>query len=216
MTTLCKLTTQENTTHGGCLWGDGVTHTADGNGALCSDHWVHAYTHPLLAVLLNPIHGNFANPKLWECEGDVGKSDYGLKVGCTRLTTLREIALPVVTLEQRIRFGIGCAWAVCTNEHWRTWASMWLDGTDRTWAAAEAAAKAASAADAEAKAAKAARAAAWSAEEAKAAWAADAEAKAARAAAWSAEEAAIPLDLVALAEWSVSSETYPSHTGETG
>jgi hypothetical protein len=194
MTTLCKLTNQDNTTRNNCLWGENITHTADGNGELCSKHWVHAYTHPLLAVLLNPIHGNFANPKLWECEGDVGKSDYGLKVGCTRLTTLREIALPVVTLEQRIRFGIGCAWAVCTNEHWRTWASMWLAGTDRTWAAAEAmaAARAVGAAKAaKAAAAYAAAAAAWAAEEA-------------------AAEAAIPLDLVALAEWSVSDETYPA------
>jgi len=43
---------------------------------LCSSSWFHCYDHPLLAVLLNPIHANFKNPLLFEVEVD-GNLIYG-------------------------------------------------------------------------------------------------------------------------------------------
>ena len=136
---LYKLTDQDFTTHGCCLWGEGFTHTADGLGELCTKHWLHAYEHPSLAVFMNPAHGGFCNPILWECDGIVGATDYGLKVGCTVLTSLRQIPLPVVTIEQCVRFAIVCAVSVYQEPSFISWATNWLDKTDRSKEAAAAA-----------------------------------------------------------------------------
>ena len=128
---LYKLTNQENETFNQTKWGENVSHETDGTGGLCGSGWLHAYTHPLLAVMLNPIHGNFINPKLWECEGEIGLNDRGLKVGCKKLTTTKEIPLPNITLEQKVRFAILCGKQTCRNKKWNEWADKWLNGKDR-------------------------------------------------------------------------------------
>lgn len=143
MTKLYKLTDVNVRTHGGCQWGEGIEHTANGKGILCDKGWLHAYTHPLLAVLLSPIHVDFNNPKLWEAEGEIRKTDNGLKVGCIRLRTIKQIPLPKVTTEQRVRFAILCAMEVYTSPEWVEWAQNWLSGKDRTVETATKAAKAA-------------------------------------------------------------------------
>ena len=129
---LYKLTDQEGRTKNNTQWGDGVTHTAPGTGDLCSSGWLHAYTDPLLAILLNPGHANISEPRLWEVEGEVGATDHGLKVGCTSMTTVREIPVPVITIEQRILFSILCALEVCQDEKFKTWADRWMSGEDRS------------------------------------------------------------------------------------
>jgi len=211
MTTCYKLTRQNNTTYNNCLWGEGITHETDGIGRLCGAGWLHAYSHPLLAVFLNPIHADIENPKLWECIGE-GEylNDNGLKCGFTRLTTVKEISLPEVTTEQRIAFAILCAMEVCGDPEWSTWADNWLRGNDRTETAARAAYWAADADLVAYWAAGAARAAAESACEAAseaASEAARAAARAARAADWAAGEAAdwaadvaADLDLISIAK----------------
>ncbi len=172
---LYKLTKQDHTTYGGMKWGPGVSHRATGDkaGGLCTSGYIHAYTDPNLAVLLNPIHGNFSNPVLWEGEGKIYETD-GLKVGCRQFTTVKEIKLPKFTTDQKIAFAIFCAQEVYDNEEYKKWAVDWLSGKDRsaraaTWAATRVAAWAA----------------AWAAEDA--AWAAWA---ATRIAAWATEDAA--------------------------
>jgi len=142
MTKLYKLTDKNGQTYGGMQWGEDVTHCAPGNGELCSATYIHAYTHPLLAVLLNPIHAKFSDPILWESDGVVEKEDKGLKVGCTRLTTMKKIEIPNITTTQNIAFAILCAKAVCSSFEWNKWADDWLDGIDRTEFAADVAAKA--------------------------------------------------------------------------
>lgn len=101
MTKLYKLTTQDFKTRPGksneCLWGEGVTHVGTGEGELCGPGYIHAYEHPLLAVLLNPIHANYVNPVMWECEGGIAKRDGQLKVGCVSLTTLKRVLLPKIS-----------------------------------------------------------------------------------------------------------------------
>lgn len=139
MTLLYKLTTPEHTTLNNTLWGENVEHTASGIGELCSTAFLHAYTHPLLAVLLNPIHADISSPVLWECDGNVIKNDRGLKVGCDRLKTIRIIPLPEITIAQKIAFGILCAKEVTTDTKWHEWANKWLSGEDRTTKAAYAA-----------------------------------------------------------------------------
>src|SRR5574341_593084 len=148
---LYKLTDENDCTHGSTQWGPNVTHTATGQGELCGPGWIHAYTHPLLAVLLNPIHADFRQPHLWEATGKIGKTDHGLKVGCRSLTTRRQLPLPAITTEQHVRFAILCALVVYRDATFCKWADDWLCGRDRSAAAAWAAEAAAAAAEAAAK-----------------------------------------------------------------
>ena len=143
MTIYYKLTDAAGQTHDNTQWGPGVRHEATGplDGPLCSSSWIHVYTDPLLAVLLNPIHAQFERPQCWEVQIDgETKPDHGLKVGARGVTTTREIPLPDVTLDQRVRFGIICALAVYTSKAFAQWAHAWLDGSERSEAAAGAAA----------------------------------------------------------------------------
>ncbi len=209
---LCKLTDSKDKTRNNTQWGENITHTATGKGDLCSNGWIHYYDSPLLAVLLNPIHGDFSNPHLWKIKvGKKVKKDHGLKYGSNSVTTIYRIDLPKITTEQRIIFGILCSMAVYKNKKFTQWGKHWIDGTDRSraaaWAAAEAAEAAARAsarasARAAAKAAWAARASARAAAEAAARAAAEASARAsARAAAEAVAEAAA---WAARAAWAVA------------
>ena len=143
MSTLYKLTDSDGKTLNGTQWGPGVSHSGTGKGGLCGPGWIHAYEHPLIAVLLNPIQADFENPRLWEAKGEIGLRDGQLKCGCKTLTTVREIPLPEITTEMRVRFAILCAKEVCADLSWNAWADKWLSGGDRTQAAASAATEAA-------------------------------------------------------------------------
>ena len=129
-----KLTDKNGQTRSQTQWGPGVSHSAKGDCGqpLCSDGWMHFYTNPLIAVLMNPIHAEFKSPKLWECETSGEELHEALKSGCKTLTTIEEIPLPEITLNQKIAFGILCAKEVCTDEAWNQWADRWLNGEDRT------------------------------------------------------------------------------------
>ena len=135
---LYKLTNAQGRTRGRMQWGAGVTHTAIGSPdqPLCSSGFIHAYESPLLAILLNPIHANFSDPLLWEAEGDIVKRDGQLKCGCRALTTKRQIPLPMITTEQRVRFAILCAKQVYKKAPFVLWADNWLQGIDRSYTAA--------------------------------------------------------------------------------
>ena len=203
-----KLTSATLTTHGGYRWAPGEWHESPGTGGLCSAGWLHWYHDPLLAVLMDPIHAAFGpTARLWEAEADGEvRDDHGLKGGSTRLRLVREIPLPVVTAEQRVRFAIFCAQAIIGDRcpAWSAWAERWLSGEDRTAAAAEAAEARAAAVAAAAEAAEAAEAAVAAATAAAAAVrAAEVAAEAAVGAAWAAAEAGAPLDLPALARKAV-------------
>ncbi len=198
-----KLTDKDDRTYGGCQWGKDVTHKASGKGELCTAGWIHYYSDPVLALFLDPHHGSFGYAAhLWEVavSGKI-KTDRGLKFGTTELTTVERLRKKRITKEHRIRFAILCAKEVCHDEAWNKWADAWLEGTDRTHAAAAAAAPYAVAA-----AYASAYAAAANAASVYAAYAADAYASAADAAAANAAHAAADaayaaddIDLVAIA-----------------
>ena len=135
--------TQNNT-----QWGENVTHEATGDikQDLCSDAWIHAYTHPLLAVFMNPVHARIKNPILWEGKGEGEAKFESEKCGFRKFTTLRQIPLPEVTDVQKIAFGILCAKEVYKDLSWNQWADKWLSGEDRTKSSADAAADAAASA----------------------------------------------------------------------
>lgn len=160
-TRMFKLTNQNKCSFGGTQWAEGSTHHAPGEGELCTAGWIHVYDSALKAVFMNPIHAAFENPVLWECEvwGNTKADAANLKHGVQHCTTLRQVPLPGLTIEQRIEIAIRVTLCVYEDPAFQSWAESWLSGLDRTEAAAEAAAKAAWAAGA----AGAVGAAAWAA-----------------------------------------------------
>ena len=124
-------------------WGPGVEHTAPG-GRLCTDEVIHAYRDPLLAMFMDPVHGEYTKQPgwlLWRCDVDVCDDD-GTKLGCTRVRTEEQIAPPQLTTNQRVRAAILLALEVASEPDFAHWARAWLDGSDRTHDAAKAAAAA--------------------------------------------------------------------------
>jgi len=209
--TIYKLTDMNMKTYRRYPWTLGKWNRTSGKGTLCGPGWLHAYTSPVLAELLNPIHANFREYRLFrgEASGPV-ISDSGLKVGYTSMRITEELPRLHITTENRIRFGIACACKVYTSAEYQAWAGRWVSGADRTetaaWAAAEAAERAAE--TAAWAAAEAAGVAAEAAEEA-----AEAAEVAAEAAAWAAVEAAevaaetaVGLPLCDLATWAVGND----------
>lgn len=154
---LYKLTTQDNMTQNNTLWGPGVTHAAkESGGGLCSGSWIHAYSHPLVAIIMNPNHANIKNPKLWLASGNPGCHGGQLKLGCKTLTTVRELSLPKISTEHLIVFAIDLSLRVFDDIVFALWANAWKSGTDRSCAAARAARAAAYASADSARAARAA------------------------------------------------------------
>ena len=202
-----KLTDANDCTTRNCQWGEGVTHEAPGTGALCTAGWIHLYESPLLAVLHDAAHGNFGSTAhLWEVDyGGEVKRDGQIKLGASRVTTVRRIDPPVVTAAQQTRYAIACGAAGYSEPRWLTWANGWLVGAEcRASAAWTASRLARSVEEARSPAARSAEAAALSAEAA--ALSAEAATWSVEAAALSAEAGASP-NLRALAEWAMSSST---------
>jgi len=133
MTFLYKLTYLDNKTRNATLWGEGITNTVDTCKfvELCSSNVIHAYTSPHIAVLLNCIHAKIKEPKLWLAEGEV-VANAGAKVGCRSLTTIREIDIPIWTLEMKVEFAIRCALTVYKSSTFVEWVNKWLSGEDRS------------------------------------------------------------------------------------
>jgi hypothetical protein len=129
-------------------WAEGITHEIDKDlqspdASLCSRSFIHCYEHPLIAVLMNPIHGNFKIPILWKCKGKIEKKDGQLKCGTFSLTTVKKLPLPVLSTTQRVKIAIYCSLTQKQLEEYKKWAINWLNGKDRTYAAAADAAYAA-------------------------------------------------------------------------
>ena len=230
MTKLYKITDSADQTRSMCQWGEGVTIKTSGEGEMCGTGFTHWYTDPRLAVLFNPIHGNFdlKTAHLWEGEGEIIKTD-GLKVGCIEATTLKRINFPTILTEQKVKFAILCILEVYNEEKFVRWAHNWLDGTDRAaetaeaavewvaeaaeeWVAEVAARAVAKAAEVAARAARAAEATVWAAkaairalirvaDAAETAEAAEAAIRAAEAAAKAAEIAAWAAEAAVVAAW---------------
>ena len=117
-----------------------VSPLLSGGGSICGPGFYHAYAHPLVAVFCNPIHAGFGEKtmRLWAVEGEIAADD-GLKVGCCRLTCVREVQLPDFPLPARTRAAILIALDAPEwdgKAAWSGWAAKWLDGSDRSASAA--------------------------------------------------------------------------------
>lgn len=131
-----KLTDQDGCTRSDyknqTKWTVGETVTAKGDGTeLCTDSVVHYYDSPKLAILLNGIHANINNPRIFEVEGECVAHD-GLKGGAKSLTVIREIEPPVLTKEIIVKFAILCTMLLPKTSNFTTWANNWLSGKDRS------------------------------------------------------------------------------------
>ena len=134
-----KLTDSNGQTKNNTQWGIGVTHSAVGSlKVLCSSGWIHFYKDPILAIIMNPIHANFNNPKLWECETSGKHLHEPLKSGCKTLTTIKEIPIPKISNVQKVIFAILCAKKIYKAKKWNAWADKWISGEDRTETSADA------------------------------------------------------------------------------
>jgi hypothetical protein len=107
---LYKLTDPNLYTYGSAKWRIGKWKETDGIiPHLCTGSWLHAYTDPYVGVLMNPIHGNFAKPRLFEAEGEgYYLNDNGLKCGVTRLRIMKEIPLPKIKPDELIKIAEYC------------------------------------------------------------------------------------------------------------
>lgn len=128
-----KLLSQNLTSYNNTEWHIGVPVTVSKEGnKMCTNQVLHCYNHPLLAVILNPVHANIANPRLFEISVDEIVANDGLKYASKSQTLIKELELPKISVEQKIEFGIRVVKLFCTNEKWNLWADKWLDGSDRS------------------------------------------------------------------------------------
>ena len=128
-----KLVSQNYTSRGEMKWEIGKTNRATNPGTeMCTDQVLHCYEDPHLAIIFNLRHANIKNPKLFEIHCSPIVADDGLKFACHEQTPIREFEVPVITLNQKIAFGIKCALSVCSNPKFVLWANNWLTGIDRT------------------------------------------------------------------------------------
>ena len=142
-----KLTNQNMKTHNGFKWELNKKYKIDPaktGTTLCSDQVFHFYDSPELAILLNSIHTDIGNPRLFQCTCDQVTHD-GLKGGAKWMMLKTEISIPKITINQKIAFGIYCAGRVYKDKNFRKWAKNWLANIDRSAQAASDAADAAAA-----------------------------------------------------------------------
>ena len=217
-----KLTRQNRTTRDGFKYPPKGKRLPElsGKGGLCSSGFYHGYAHPLLSVLHAPIHVDVDYIKMIEIEVPEVYAPNQMKLGFTTGTVGKVIPLPKITLEQKIRYGIGCACFVHKEKPFRKWADNWISGKDRSKRAARAIVRVVRAV--------------WVAEAAETDWvdwaaqAAWTTAKVACEADWSAEDAAWAvaraatfatvarkdLDLIRIAEWAMTDEPLSELLGE--
>ena len=114
---LYKLTDQNGNTQNNTNWIPKTTHEKQScsNPELCSANVYHAYTNANLALLLNPIHADISNPRMFECSGDIVVSDWG-KVGCFKMTSKKELQMPAWYTNQKTRKQVQVMFAVLCAE----------------------------------------------------------------------------------------------------
>jgi hypothetical protein len=172
---LIKLTDENGQTYNHTQWGEGVTHSVEWSGWFCSAGCIHVYQDLHVGLFMTPVHANFSVIRAWEAEGDVLLSDKGLKFGVASLTINKEIIpLPLITVVQRVAFGIYSTLDVKQDDRFVKWANNWFNGKDRSFQSARATAADAAATYTAAAAAYAAHAAYAAADAAAAAATADA------------------------------------------
>lgn len=146
---LYKLTDSRNKTFGNTEWGNGVSHRSQRRKEnlfhsygteLCTADVIHAYTGPLIAVVMNRTHAAFPHPRMWVAEGIPVVCD-GTKVGCHELTTIEEIPTPGISYNAALRAVISISLHYIDEQGeldgrdlvlFTDWARRWISGEDRS------------------------------------------------------------------------------------
>lgn len=129
-----KLLSPEMQSYGSTKWTIGETKTVKTPIKLCAKNCLHFYSHPILAVLFNPIYANLRSFRLFEGEaqGEI-ISYFGTKEGCSELTLHKEIFdIPKIDDQQRIFWTILCVKECYKDAKWNVWADNYLSGKDRS------------------------------------------------------------------------------------
>jgi hypothetical protein len=130
---LYKFVTPDFTTRNNTVWSPSITNTANGEGTeLCSDGFLHGYSHPLLAVFLRSLHVPGNNTVLIEVESSESAAHDGLIHGTKQQRMIRVVETPTITLDQRVEIAIRLALTLDQPESFRAWAGTWLSGEDRS------------------------------------------------------------------------------------
>lgn len=134
-------TDYDNRAPGGRFWKAGATYLGKGSTEDGGANWLPYYPSPKMALLLNPMDGNFKNPNVWEVE----VQDAPQTPGHTSVRALR--VLPHVRLapEDSVRFALLVALQAYRTGlfpgEFARWARAWLAGQDRSGEAARQIAK---------------------------------------------------------------------------
>lgn len=137
--TYIKLTREDGTTRNNMPWAVGLTNRATGRGRrLCSDGVLHVYDTPEQAAFMRHRHC-LDYTRAWEVRSRCKGVTDGTKRGIKSCAVVREIQLPEITLDQRIKIGIRASLLVYTEDSYVKWATQWLSGETRSRGAAIAA-----------------------------------------------------------------------------
>jgi hypothetical protein len=96
-----------------------------------SEGWLHCYSDPLIAILLNPINENIQNPRLFEVEVDGKEAHCNMKYAYKKMRLMKEVNVPKITLEQKVKFAVLCALEICGDNKFTSWAKDWYGDKKR-------------------------------------------------------------------------------------
>lgn len=127
--TVFKLLRPDLTTYNGCQWQVGEWKETSGEGDLCGSGWLHAYPHPLLAVLFNPLHAAYQPCVLFKADASGRVKREGVaKLGATHMVLREPMELPIITPAQSVRFALYLILSQHPNSSLLRWGHSLLQG----------------------------------------------------------------------------------------
>jgi hypothetical protein len=131
-----KLTDHLNRTEDGREWAPGKKYAATGLSQEEADGTIRCYLSPSSAALLNAHFERFRMPRLWEVAIDREPTPGSAIVGCSEVTALRKVELPILTGKHHAHFAVLCARAAYDGGRheveFNDWAASWLGGGDNS------------------------------------------------------------------------------------
>jgi hypothetical protein len=95
--------------------------------------YILAYTHPIIAILLNRIRNDEDHQILWECSGKVRYITVDKIAHCEKLKTERfRPVTPKISIFTRMKFGFACVTKIYNESVFYNWVLDWIGGKDRS------------------------------------------------------------------------------------
>lgn len=96
-------------------------------------NWFRAFTHPVIAILLNRIYIDIDDPSVWECNGRINHLMISKLAFCSEITTKKLLRKPKISLHTRILFGFGCVAKVYKDVVFMDWLLDWVGCKNRSY-----------------------------------------------------------------------------------